>query len=110
MGLLGLSAKSIAQRTKEIGIRKVLGATVSRLTVMLSKEYFVLVVVSGLIAVPVSFYLLSLWLESYAYKIALEWWMGLIPLVMVVMFSLMVVGIQTLRAASKNPVDSLKYE
>lgn len=110
MGLLGLSAKSIAQRTKEIGIRKVLGATVSRLTVMLSKEYFILVVISGFIAIPVAFYLLSIWLESYAYKVSLEWWVGLIPLMLVIVFSLVVVGMQTVRAASKNPVDSLKYE
>ena len=110
IGLFGLAAYSTSQRTKEIGIRKVLGATVSSIITMLSKEYLKLAFLGFLISIPIAWYAMDLWLQDFAYRINIELWMfasvGLIALVI----SLLTVGSQSIKASMASPVNSLKNE
>jgi ABC-type antimicrobial peptide transport system permease subunit len=110
MGLLSLVALSVRQRTKEIGIRKVLGASVSGIIGLISREYTLLVVLANLIAWPVAAYLMNSWLEDFAYRIGLPWWAFLVAGCATLAIALLAVGIQSLRAAMANPVDALRYE
>jgi putative ABC transport system permease protein len=110
LGLLGLAAFAVERRTKEIGIRKVMGAPATRLAVRLSREFVVLVLVANVLAWPVAYYAMSRWLEQFAYRIGL----GFTPFVLAaagaLLVALLTVGTQTFRAASSNPVDALRYE
>lgn len=110
LGLFGLAAFTAEQRTKEIGIRKVLGASVSGLVTLMSKDFSKLVIVSFLISAPLAWWLLNNFLERYPYRIEISWWVfpltGLISLV----FALIIVSTQALRAAHANPVNSLRNE
>lgn len=110
LGLLGLTIASVRQRTKEVGVRRILGATASQLTLLLSKEYFIQVGIAFLIVTPVVYFLVSEWLQDFAYRIEMEWWIfaagGLLALVLTILTS----GTQALRAALANPVDSLRNE
>lgn len=110
LGLYGLASFSAERRTKEIGIRKALGATVSGILLLLSKDYVKLIVIAVVIAVPVVNYFIQDWLSSFAYRIDLSWWLFLLPALAVVLVALFSVSFQTLRAARRNPVDSLRYE
>ena len=110
MGLFGLSAIAMANRTKEIGIRKVLGASVGRLVGMLATGFLSMVGLAILIAVPLAWWMMNKWLEDFAYRIAIQWWMfGLVGL-MAVGVALVTVSFQVLRAARANPVDALRSE
>jgi putative ABC transport system permease protein len=110
MGLFGLSAINAANRTKEIGIRKVLGAGVRDIVTLLSGNFLIMVVIALVIATPVSWWLMNNWLEDFAYRIHITWWMfGLVGLGALAI-ALVTVGIQAIRAAIANPVDSLKAE
>lgn len=110
LGLFGLSAINAANRTREIGIRKVLGATVTNIFSSLSLQFLSLVLVSLVIAIPVSLRLMSGWLEDFAYRIDIRWWMfGLIGAVAVAT-ALVTVSYQSIRAAMANPVNSLRNE
>lgn len=110
LGILGLSVFTTEQRRKEVGVRKVLGATVSTLIVILSKEIVILVGLAVVIASPLAGYGLDQWLEGFAYRISLQWWMfGLAGLV-ALLLALVSISFQTLKAARTNPVESLRND
>ncbi|MFN8353341.1 MAG: ABC transporter permease [Spirosomataceae bacterium] len=110
LGLFGLAAFTAEQRTKEIGIRKVMGASVSNLVGMLSKDFIQLVLIAAVIAFPIAWYFLSNWLEKYAYRIEFEWWYFVVAGILAVAIALLTVSYQAVRAALINPVRSLKTE
>lgn len=110
IGLLGLAAFTVAQRRKEIGVRKVLGASVLDITKMLSLEFAWLVVLANLIAVPIAWIVLNLWLENFAYRIDIGGWIFLLSGGFALLIALAIVSAQAIRAALANPVDALKYE
>jgi putative ABC transport system permease protein len=110
LGLFGLSAYMVQLRTKEIGVRTVLGATKSSLVWILSKGFMGIVAISGLIAIPISYYFIRSWLENYASQFDLGWQLFAVPLVFILMIAMLTVGAQTLKSAYTNPVDSLKSE
>jgi putative ABC transport system permease protein len=110
LGLYGLTAFTVGQRTKEIGIRKVLGASVSGIVGILSKDFLRLVVIAFLIASPVAWYFMNKWLQDYAYRIEIEWWMFVLAGLGAVVVALLIVCSQSIRAAITNPVSSLKSE
>ncbi len=110
LGLIGLSAFSIAQRTKEIGVRKVLGSSTARIVHLLTKEFFVLIAVAFAIAVPLAWMGMNEWLQSFAYQIDMTWWMFVLAGAIVITVAFATVSFQTIRAAMTNPVKSLKTE
>ena len=110
LGLFGLATFTAEQRTREIGVRKVLGASVSQITGMLSLEFIRLVLISCLIALPLSYWLMHLWLQDFAYHIALHWWIFLLAALTAIAMALFTVSFQSIRAATSNPVDSLRTE
>jgi ABC-type antimicrobial peptide transport system permease subunit len=109
-GLFGLSAFVAEQRTKEIGIRKVLGASVSNLWQLLSKDFIVLVVISCFIAIPVAWYLMDNWLQKYEYRTEISWWIFLLTCIGALIITLITVSYQAVKAALMDPVNSLKSE
>jgi putative ABC transport system permease protein len=109
-GLLGLSAYNVLQRTKEIGIRKVLGASVQHVLYILSKDFLVLVIVSFIIATPITWLIMHKWLEGFAYRISIGWWVFLVSGILALLIALITIGTQALRAAISNPVRSLRTE
>ncbi len=110
LGIFGLSSYTAEQRTKEIGIRKVLGASVSSVIGDISKEFIILVLVANILAWPLAYYLMNRWLQEFAYRTTIGWWTYLLTGAAVLLISLMTVSWQILRAATANPVDSLRYE
>ncbi len=110
LGLLGLVIHTTERRTKEIGIRKVLGASVLQLNLLLSSEFLGLVGIAFLIAAPIAYWGLTNWLEDFAYKTTMSWWVFLISGLAMVIISILIMGIKTLSAANSNPVESLKTE
>lgn len=110
LGLLGLASYSIIQRTKEIGIRKVMGASVSSIINLLSKDFLLLVLISFLIAAPLAWYLMSGWLKDFAYRIDINWWMVAIAGVIALLIALLTISYQAIRAAITNPIKSLRTE
>ena len=110
LGLLGLSAFTISQRIKEIGIRKVLGATVSTIVALLSKDFLKLVLVAGIIAFPVAWFAMNKWLEDFAYRINIPWWVFLFAGLMAALVAFATIGFQAVKAARANPVKNLRTE
>jgi putative ABC transport system permease protein len=110
MGLFGLAAFSAEQRTKEIGIRKVLGANVFNIMGLLSKRFVILVLVASLIAFPVAWWAMNKWLQDFPYRIAISWWMFAIAAVAALVIALITVSFQSIKAAIANPVKSLRTE
>jgi putative ABC transport system permease protein len=110
LGLFGLAAFTAQQRTKEIGVRKVLGASMPSLVGLLSKEFAVLVVVGLVLSIPAVIYGLGNWLDAFPYHIDIAWWVFLVSGMAALLIALMTVGYQALRAASSNPVNSLRTE
>ncbi|HYI78432.1 MAG TPA: FtsX-like permease family protein, partial [Chryseolinea sp.] len=110
LGLIGLINHMIEKKKKEISIRKVLGASVSGILMLLSREYIKLILIAIVISVPLAGYLVYNWLENYAYKIETQWWMYVLPGALVVGVVLLLVLGQTLKTARQNPVDNLRYE
>ena len=110
LGLFGLASFVAEQRTKEIGIRKVLGASVTNLWRMLSRDFVVLVILSCVIAVPIAYYFLDGWLQKYQYRIEISWWVFVIAGLGSVTITLATVSFQAIRAALMNPVNSLRSE
>ncbi len=110
MGLIGLSSFVTAQRTKEIGVRKVLGASVEGIVAMLYKESLVLVLIACSVALPLSWYLISDWLDNYAYHISLTWVTFLVATLTAIIVCLASISYHTLTAANSDPVKSIKYE
>jgi putative ABC transport system permease protein len=110
LGLLGLSAYVVQQRTKEIGVRKVLGASVASIVTLLSKDFLKLVLAATVIATPIAWYAASRWLQDFIYKIDMEWWMFAGAGLLAIGIALLTVSYQSIRAALMNPVKSLRSE
>jgi putative ABC transport system permease protein len=110
LGLFGLTAYTIEQRTKEISIRKILGATITGITMMLSKQFIVLVLISNIIAWPVAYYMVNNWLKEFAYRIDISMWVFLLSGTLALVIALVTVSTNAIKAATANPVKSLKYE
>jgi putative ABC transport system permease protein len=110
LGLFGLAAFSAEQRSKEIGIRKVLGASVSGIVSLLSMDFLKLVIISFIIATPIAWYGMSKWLQVFAYRVTISWWMFALAGVMALFIALFTVSFQAVKAAIANPVKSLKTE
>jgi len=110
LGLFGLASFTAEQRTKEIGIRKILGASAPKITMMLCKEFFILVLVSNAVAIPAAYFLMKNWLQSYAYRTNLNGVVFLAAMAIALTIALMTVSFQAVRAALANPADSLRYE
>ena len=110
MGLFGLTMFTTTNRTKEIGIRKVLGASVINIVGLLNLELIKLMLISSVLGIPLAYYLIGKWLDGYAFKINLGLWMFVIPVLVVLVVSLLTTSYLTIKAALSNPTDSLKYE
>ncbi|MEO1254033.1 MAG: FtsX-like permease family protein, partial [Bacteroidota bacterium] len=110
LGLFGLSAFVVEQRTKEIGIRKVLGASVASLWNLLSRDFSVLVVISCVIAMPIATYFLNGWLEGYEYSVDIDWWVYVAAGFICLVISLATVSIHSLKSSLGNPVEALRSE
>lgn len=108
LGLFGIASLAMVKRTKEIGVRKVLGASVWNILVMLSTSYIKLILIGCAFAFPLAYYLTDQWLQGFSYKIDISWWMIILPGVIVLMTTLLTIGGQSIRAALANPAKSLK--
>lgn len=110
LGLFGLAAFSAEQRTKEIGIRKVLGATISGITTLLAQDFLKLILIALIIACPVAWYFMQQWLQDFAYHIEIQWWMFAAAGVLALGIAFLTISFQSIKAALMNPVKSLKSE
>ncbi|HEU4634038.1 MAG TPA: FtsX-like permease family protein, partial [Flavisolibacter sp.] len=110
LGLLGLSAFAISQRVKEIGIRKVLGASVNTIVSLLSKDFLKLVGIAAVIAFPVAWYAMHKWLNDFAYRISISWWVFLVAGIIAALIAFVTISFQTVKAARANPVKNLRTE
>jgi putative ABC transport system permease protein len=110
LGLFGLSAFAITQRVKEIGVRKVLGANVGSIVSLLSKDFVKLVLISAIIAFPVAWYAMTKWLQDFAYRIDIHWWVFILAAILTLLVALATVSFQAIKAASANPMKSLRSE
>lgn len=110
LGLFGLAAYTAERRIREIGIRKVLGASVQSLTSLLSKDFLKLVLISCVIAFPLAWYFMNKWLQDYEYRVSISWWMFVLPAAVAVLIAVVTVSFQAIKAALANPVKSLRTE
>lgn len=110
LGLFGLSSLTAIQRTKEIGVRKVLGASVPGILALVSKDYLALMAVAIVCATPLAWWIMNSWLLDFASRISLQWWIFAAPSLLVVFIALLTVSVHTIRAAKTNPARSLRYE
>jgi putative ABC transport system permease protein len=110
LGLFGLSSYTIVQRTKEIGIRKVLGASVAQIVQLLSVEFIYVIVIAALVAMPIAYFALREWLSTYETRIVLNPWLFAIPILLILFLAFVTVSFQTLKTALTNPINSLKQE
>lgn len=110
LGVTGLILQSVEQRTKEIGIRKVLGASISNISNLFGKEYIVMILFSIILSSPIAWYLANKWLEDFAYKTEVQWWFFGVSGLIILLTTFITVNIQTIKAALENPVDSLREE
>ena len=110
LGLLGLTIYAAEQRIKEIGIRKVLGASVSGIVLMLSKDFLKLVLIAAIIAIPVAWFFMHKWLEDFAYRININWWVFVLSALVAIIIAMATIILQVVKAAIANPVKSLRTE
>ncbi len=110
MGLLGLSLLTTQRRTKEIGIRKINGARIIDILIMLNRDLIKWIIISFVLAIPLAFFFMQKWLENYAYKTALSWWIFALAGITAMLIALITVSAQSWKSASRNPVESLRYE
>ncbi len=110
LGLLGLATFTAQVRVREIGVRKVLGASVVNITSMLSMDFLKLVMIAILVATPVAWYLMNNWLQNFAYRISIQWWVFLVAGVLAILIALITISFQAIKAALANPVKSLRSE
>ena len=110
LGLLGLINLTISQRIKEIGIRKVLGASISSITFLLSRDFLKLVIIAMVIAIPIAYYFMEKWLRNFAFRVEIEWWIFVIAGLLIISIALLTISYQAIKAALMNPVKSLKTE
>ena len=110
LGLYGLASHFITNRTKEIGIRKVNGAKVSEVMTLLNKDFIKWVVIAFVIAAPIAWFAMNKWLENFAYKTNLSWWIFALAGMLAIGIALLTVSWQSWKAATRNPVEALRYE
>ncbi|MBU8921490.1 MAG: hypothetical protein KOO63_06700 [Bacteroidales bacterium] len=110
LGLFGLASFTAEQRTKEIGIRKVLGSSTSGIVVLLTREFTKCLVISTVIACPAGYMIMRHWLKDFAYRVNMDVWMFAVPVLATAIISVIAVSYQSIRAATSDPVDSLMYE
>jgi putative ABC transport system permease protein len=110
LGLLGLILYTTERRTKEIGIRKVLGASVSHIVALLSKDFIQLILIAVVLASPIAWFLMHKWLENFAYQIDIQWWVFAITALIAVGMALLTIGWQSFKTAMANPVKALRNE
>lgn len=110
LGLLGLSAYSVLQRSKEISIRKVLGASISQIWMLLSREVMGLIIVANFLAIPITYFGIREWMSGYSFPIDLHWGFFILPFLLVMVIALVTLSTQIIRAANQNPVDTLRHE
>ncbi len=110
LGLLGLAAYTAQVRTREIGVRKVLGASVTRLVGLLAQDFIKLVLIAILIATPIAWFAMHSWLQAFAYRIDLSWWVFIVAGLLAVIIAFATMSFQTVKAALTNPVKSLRSE
>ena len=110
MGLFGLVTYSAEAKTKEIGIRKVLGASVSDIVILLTKEFLILVIIAICISFPLAYYWLDSLLQNFAYRISIGWWIFVLSGVITITLTLITIGWQAVKAATANPVKAIKSE
>jgi putative ABC transport system permease protein len=110
LGLFGLAAFAAQQRIKEIGVRKVLGASITSIVALLSGDFIKLVIISIVIATPLTWYVMKKWLQDFAYSIQMEWWMFALAGALAIVIALLTVSSHAIKAALTNPVKSLKSE
>lgn len=110
IGLFGLASYANVQRTKEIGIRKVIGASTKDITAMLVKAFTKWVVLANLVAWPVAYFVMNRWLQSFAYRVDVDWWIFVISGMLALLIAFITIGWQAIKAATANPVESLRYE
>lgn len=110
LGMVGLSVFLIERRTKEIGIRKINGASVSEVMAMLTKDFVKWVAIAFVIAIPIAYYAMHNWLENFAYKTELSWWIFALAGIIALGIAMISVSWQSWLAATRNPVEALRYE
>ena len=110
LGLFGLISFMAEQKKKEIGIRKVLGASVNTIIKMLTKDFFVLIIIALFIATPLAYYVMENWLQDFTYRISISWGVFLTAGLITMVITLLTVSVQAIKAAIANPVDSLRTE
>ena len=110
LGLFGLSSYMAIQRTKEVGVRKVLGASVASIIGIFYKDFLLLLAISAVLGLPLVYVSMNIWLESYAFRIEFPWLLAISSIVIVAVFALITVGFQTFKVAILNPAKTLKYE
>ena len=110
LGLFGLALFTAEQRTKEIGIRKVLGASIASIVYMLSKDFLKLVLIANLIALPLGWYFMSSWLNDYAERTEMSWWIFAIAFISTILIAMLTLSFHAIKTAVTNPVTSLRTE
>ena len=110
LGLFGLIALTLAERTKEIGVRKILGASIMEITWMVARQFIVMLLIASIIAVPLVIYGMNDWLSNFAYQIDIQWFIFFAAIIGTAFLALFTTAIQTIKAALKNPVDALRTD
>lgn len=110
LGLYAISNLTVVQRTKEVGVRKILGASTGSLLVLLSKNFLLLVLLSGLVAFPLIHFSVNAWLVNFPYRTEVTWWIYMLPLALILLIAMITIGLQTLKASLINPVKLMRYE
>jgi len=110
LGLFGLSAYLTVQRTKEIGVRKILGASLSNIVFLLAKDFIRLILISILLAIPIAWLAMNNWLDNFAHRMSLNWWIFVLPSLVLLLIALMTISIQTIKAGLINPINAVKEE
>jgi putative ABC transport system permease protein len=110
LGLFGLASFATKQRTKEIGIRKVIGATIAHIMWLLNSEFLKLTVLGCFLAWPMAYFVMAKWLQNFPFRVSIQWWVFLLSSVAACLVALLTISYQSIKAATANPVDSLRYE